>query len=202
MQRAGVMDRDVADLAEQRHGLGIHLLRSRIGHRADEHAVLVMIEDGPLMAAGHDQQRAVLLRHVVKHDPQHAEIVVGVGVVRPVLMPLDGVAAAARLQVELQPVVADGGAHELLQDFEQPRMMQNRFVGGVLLDRPLDAPQPRVLGRMAFFEVEDVVALGDVARPLEEAVGHLLQVPHFGIRQDVRHGDVAVVLVKLHLFLG
>ena len=91
-----------AGLARERH----RLLQMKIGivriDGAAEHAILVVVaEDGPLWEPGNDLQRTVGEIHVLQHQAAGEDVVVGVGIEGPVLVPLHRRAAAGRLGVEL-----------------------------------------------------------------------------------------------------
>ena len=109
VHRADVVDRDRAGLAETRQRarqVDVAFLRV---HRAAEPSVrAVMVVDRPLVAARHDHHRAVLHVDIVEHDADRGEILVGVRVERPILVPFDRRAIAGRLHVELAGVEAHG----------------------------------------------------------------------------------------------
>jgi len=66
----------------------INLGTARI-HRADKHAVTMMIEYAPrAMAAGDDQCRAIVDIDIVNHQCERQHRIVGVRIKGPVLMPL------------------------------------------------------------------------------------------------------------------
>src|SRR6266436_6668104 len=78
----------VIEPALPRHGTA--LVRSMSVHRAAEPSVrAMMVVDRPLVAARHDHHRTVLHVDIVDHDADRGEILVGVRVERPILVPLD-----------------------------------------------------------------------------------------------------------------
>ena len=81
------------------------------------------------MAAGNDHQRAVLHRHVVEHHADGGEVVVGVRIERPVLMPLHRRAEAGAFHVQLGGVEADIRAPQVLQHGDDLRMADQRGIG-------------------------------------------------------------------------
>ena len=102
MQRARMMHGHAAGLARERHGL----VEMKVGivriDGAAEHAVLVVVaEDRPLVRARDDLQRTVGKVHILQHQAAGEDVVVGVGIEGPVLMPLHRGASAGGLGVEL-----------------------------------------------------------------------------------------------------
>ena len=81
-----------------------------------------MVEHRPAMAAGNDHQRTVLHLHVVQHHADGGEVVVGVRVERPILVPFHCRAEAGRLHVQLGRVEADVGPPQRLQHRDDLRM--------------------------------------------------------------------------------
>ena len=74
-------------------------------HRAAEPSVrTMMVVDRPLVAARHDIDMENGPMMVVDHDADRGEILIGVRVKRPILVPLDRCAIAGRLHVELAGV--------------------------------------------------------------------------------------------------
>ena len=134
----------------------------------------MVVEHWPLVAARHHQQRPLFHGHIVEHDAHDADVVVGMRVIGPVLVPFHRLAAAARFHVELQAVLPDGVAQHLLQQSDDAGMFQNGGIGRMLLDRALDTPEAWLFGRMTVLQIEDIVADGDVARSFEEIVGDAL----------------------------
>ncbi len=88
MHRPHMMHGDRARLAGQRDCLAEVYIAVRRVHRAAEHAIGVVVEGRTLVAARNDHQRAVLHSHVVEHDANRREVVIGMRVERPVLVPL------------------------------------------------------------------------------------------------------------------
>ena len=90
MDGAGVVDRDAAGGADAGPGGG-EVDVGRLGvDRPAERAVRMVLVDGALVAARHAEQRAVLDGAVVHHHADGGEIVIGVRVEGPVLVPLHG----------------------------------------------------------------------------------------------------------------
>ena len=74
------------------------------------------------MTSGHDHKRPVLDLHVVHHHADGGEIVVGVGIEGPVLVPFHGRAETGGLHVELRRVEADIRPPEVLEHGDDARM--------------------------------------------------------------------------------
>ena len=166
---------------------------------AAEIAVAVMVEDLALVAARNAEQRAVLNGAIVHHHAHGAEVVIGVRVEGPVLVPLDGGTVAGGLHVELGGVEADGRAHQLLQDAQHLRMAHDAGIGVVLGMRALDPPDPGLGGAVAGLEVVDVVMLADRTRPLDEAVGDRAQRRHLVGREHALDDEEAFLAIGLDL---
>ena len=72
----------------------------------------------------------------------------------------------------------------------------------MLLMRQLDATHPRVVGRVAIFQVVDVVVRGDVAGTLDELIGYPPKALDLVHGEDIRDDDGADVVVFSQLGLG
>jgi hypothetical protein len=132
---------------------------------------MVVVDRAPV-AAGDAEQRSVLERAVVHHHADGREVVVGVRVEGPVLVPLDRRPVARGLDVELGGVEADGGVDQLLQDREHVRVAHHPVVRLVLRVRGLDPADARLLRAVRRLEVVDLVVLAHEAGLLDELVGH------------------------------
>ena len=140
---------------------------------------MAFTEHGAIMAAWDDHQRAVVEFHVVHHDANGGKVVIGVGIERPILMPLDGGAVAGGFEVQLGGVEADIRPPQVLQDGDDFRVAHQSRVGRMVLVRFLDAADPRLGGRMRILQVEDRIMGADRARFLDELVGHAAQLGDF-----------------------
>ena len=153
-----------------------------------------MVVDRAEMAARDHHHRAVLEVAIVEHDADRGEIVIGVRIKRPILVPFDRRAITSRLHVELAGVEAHR-APQILQHLDDLRMPRRPRIFGVVQMRRLDAPHPRLGGRMRIFKVVDFVIGGDIARVTHELVGDPAQ--RFGLlrRQDVGQHDEPVAAI-------
>ena len=84
--------------------------------RPDEPAGCVMVQYRAAMAARHDHEAAIVEAHVVDHDANREDVIVGMRVESPVLVPLNGAAATRWLHVHLCALVAKVGTNELRDD--------------------------------------------------------------------------------------
>ena len=176
VDRPHMVDADAAGRPGAGHRLGeVDVDLGRV-HGAAEHAVAVVVVDRPLVAAGHAQQRAVLDLAIVHHHADGAQIVVGVRIERPVLVPLDRGTVAGGLHVQLRRVEADRRAHQLLQHRQDVRVTHHRIIDRVMQMRRLDPPHPRFLRAVRRLEVIDLVVLAHEPRLLDQLVGHPTQI--------------------------
>src|ERR1700722_15286875 len=106
MHGAHVVQGNGARLADDRRGVGDVEPRRRGIHRAREIALIVMIVHGTLVRPGNHEHRTVLQRAVLDHDANFEDVVVGVRIERPILMPLHRLAAPRWFDVELAVVHA------------------------------------------------------------------------------------------------
>jgi hypothetical protein len=206
VDRADVVDGDGAGLAGQRHGRRVVHLAPRRVHGAAEPALRVVVEDRAAVRAGDDQQRAVLLLHVVHHHADGGQVVVGVRVEGPVLVPLHRRPEAGRLHVELRRVEADVRPPKVLQHGHDLRVPHQPAVGLVVQVGRLDAPHARLGGRVAVLQVVHRVVRRKAARPLDEAVGDAPQLGHL-LRGSARRDDdgadpLVFVLLRLRQHRG
>ena len=152
------------------------------------------------MAAGDHHHRAVLEVAIVEHDADRGEIVIGVRIKRPVLVPLDRRAITGRFHVELAGVEAHR-APQILQHLDDLRMPRRPGVFGVVQLRRLDPPHPRLGGRMRIFEVVDLVVGRDMRGVAHELVGDPAQRFDFLRRQDFGKHDEPVAAIDVDLGL-
>src|SRR5215467_3304767 len=100
-----MMHRDRSGLAEARDcARQVETASLRVDRAAESPVAPVMVVDGALMAAGYHHHRSVLAVTIVEHDADGGEVVIGVRVERPVLVPLDRCTIPGRLHVELARV--------------------------------------------------------------------------------------------------
>ena len=202
VDRAHVVHGDRAGPAGERdRRVVVHIVVRGI-HRAAEDAVGVVVVDRTAMAAGHDHQRAVRHLHVVEHHADRGEVVVGVRIERPVLVPFHRRAEAGALQVELGGVEADVRSPQVLQHGEDLRMAHQARVFRMMLVRRLDAADARVVRRVAVLEVVDLVVRCHAAGAFDEFIGDTAQAEHLVRAQDVGHDDGAGLVVLVDLGLG
>ncbi len=116
-------------------------VKLRVGHRADEDAVLVMVIEGTFMRARNNQQRSVFKPHIIKGDADGQQVVVGVGVEGPVLVPFDRAAELGRFHIQLVAVSPYAGADQLLDNVQDAGVAYSPVIDGVLLDWVLEAAQ-------------------------------------------------------------
>ena len=197
-----MVDRDRAGLAEARHG-GREIDARIVGvDRAAESSVgAMMIVDRALMAARDHQHRAVFRGEIVEHDADRGEVVVGMRVERPILVPFDRGAVTGRFHVELAGIQANA-APQFGEDRDHRRVPAGALVGLVARVRRLDPPHPRLGGPMRVFEVVDLVVGRDLGRVGDELVGDRAQFGDLARRKDAGDDDKAVVAVGGQLAFG
>ena len=173
MHRPHMMHRDRPNPPDQRNrSAEIHIAVRRI-HRPTEHAIGMVIERRALVTAGNDHQRPVLNRHVIEHHAHRRQIVVGVRVERPVLMPLHRRSEPGAFHVQLRRIEPDMRPPQRLQHANDPWMPGQRRIRRIVQMRSLDPPNPRPLRRMAVLQIVDRVMRRQPPRPLHEPVGDI-----------------------------
>ena len=197
-----MMDGDGAGAPGQRNGLGIIDVVTRGIHRAAEHTVGMVIEGRTAVTAGDDHQRAVLYRHVVEHHADGGEVVIGVGIERPVLMPLDGRAKAGTLHVQLGGVEPDIRPPEVLQHGDDPGVPGQRGVGRIMQVRCLDTADARVVCGMAILQVINIGMPRQPAGSADETVRDIAEAAHLVGGQNVRDDDGTDLIVFVDLGSG
>ena len=108
----GMVDGHGASLAGEGYGLAKVDLVETLGNGSAEVAVGMVIEDLAAMRAGDHEQWTILLAAIIEQHTDGQDVVIGVGIEGPVLMPFDGSAKACRLHVELRAVQADVGTEQ------------------------------------------------------------------------------------------
>src|SRR5262249_52524855 len=153
-------------------------------------------------AAWQDHQWAVLRRHIVEHDADGQQIVVGVRIEGPVLVPLDGGAIAGRLHVELAAMQAQVRADELLDGLDHARVPDQAPEERMAVDWVLEAPHARSLTGMRLLEVVDFVAAVDEPRLGDKVVDDLVGLLQRLAAEGALDEDVAVPAITLDLLTG
>ena len=166
---------------------------------AAEAAAGVVVPDGTAVAARHHEQRPVVERAVVEHDPDRQQVVVGVRVERPVLMPLDRRAVARRLEVDLGAVQPDPRAEQPLEQGDESRVADQALEAREEPVRRLDPPHARRLGPMPRLEVVHLGVVGDLPRALED-LRHLPAELVEGRRlEHAGHDEIALFAIERHV---
>ena len=118
MHQPGMVNGDTTSMQFQGHGVSAC---AAVLDRPDEDSILVVAERGAPVRAGHDHQAAVLEQHVIEGDADSQDIVVGVRVEGPVLVPAHRAAELRRLQVELGPLEPDPGERQAVRTYRDPQ---------------------------------------------------------------------------------
>ena len=146
------------------YGLAEVDLVETLGNRSAEIAVGMVIEDLAAMRAGNHEQRAILLAAVIEQDADGQDVVIGVGIEGPVLMPFDGSAEARRLHVELGAVQADVGTEQAGEHCRDAGVAHESVEVREMLVRGLDASELGRRGTVAILEIVDVGVRRDAAQ--------------------------------------
>jgi hypothetical protein len=172
-------------------------------HGAAEAASRMMIEGRAVVAARHDHQRAVVEVAVVEIDAGRQDVVIGMGIEGPVLMPFDGRAVARRLHVELAAMLADRRPEQLRQDRRDGRVPDQPVEELVALEqRGLEPPHARQLGVMAGLEIVEVVALVDAAGIGDDPIGEGAKLGQLLAPDQAGDHQVAVASIGFDLSVG
>jgi hypothetical protein len=154
----------------------------------------MMVVDRPLVAARHDHHRTVLHIDIVDHDANRGEILVGVRVERPILVPFDGRAIAGRLHVELAGVETQA-APQIGQQFNDLGVAAGAHVDRVDRMWRLQPAHPRLVRRVRVLEVINRVVGGHRRRRGNELVGHPTQLRDLLSRKDVGDDYKAIAII-------
>ena len=106
------------------YGYGAFVAKGRVGYGAAEMAVEVMVINWSFVRAGDDEQGAIFFCHVVQHYTHGEQIVVGVRIKCPVLMPFDWAAIAGLFHVEFVAIAPQAVADQLRYDAQNFLVMQ------------------------------------------------------------------------------
>ena len=171
--------------------------------RAAKRPETVVVVHRPAVRTGQHLQRAVVGIHVVEQDADRQDILIGVRVERPVLMPLHRGAVLRRLHVDLaaraQPDVRSDQPFERRHD---ARIGGKLSIEGVRQMRLLDAANARSVRRMGSLQIQDRRVFGEAGGGRHHVGGDGAQ---FGqrVRQQCACDDhVAVGFVLLDLGFG
>ena len=145
-------------------------------HGAAEEAVgTVMVEGGAAVTARQHHQRPILFGGIVEQHADSQQVVVGVRVEGPVLVPFHRGADLRRFQVELRAVQPHAtGAEQCAQHRQQPRCAHELGKHRVHQVRFLDATHARLLCAVRGLEVEHVVMRAYHTRGFDQVSQHLL----------------------------
>src|SRR5579871_3730121 len=158
----------------------------------------VMVVGRPQMAAGKHHHRSVVRVAAVEHDADRGQIVVGVRVEGPVLVPFDGRPIAGRFHIELAGVKPDR-TPQIPEHRDDCRVTGGLGIDRVMQVRRLDAAHPRLPRRVRIFEIIDVVIGRDAACRGDEIVSHAPQSLDLARGEDVgqHHEPVASIGGKI-----
>ena len=167
-----MVDRDAASAQQDRYSVaGVEIF---VGHRADKDAPLlvVVIQHRPFMRTGNDHERAILYRHLVDADADGQQIIVGVGIEGPILVPFHRAAKGRIFEVELVAIGAQVGADQLADNLQHRGVTQGLIIDLMVFDRIFEPAQHGLLRRVTRFQVKDIGVLGHGARLFDKFVGH------------------------------
>jgi hypothetical protein len=190
----------MAGFAHAGHGT-LDLVLNLIGiDQAGKAAIFAVVIPHPVpdMRAGRDQHRAVFEVAVVQQDANREDVVIGVRVERPILVPFHRRAVLRRLHVQLGAVEAQAGTQELCEDFDHRAAAYDLVKDRMNLVRGLDAADTGDFRCVAGLEVVDVGVFRDLcgtSHQFGDDIAHPLKrvgVEHLG------HDNHAVPLIGLH----
>jgi hypothetical protein len=147
------------------------------------------------VAPGDDEERTVVERHVVEHHADREDVVVGVRIERPVLVPLDRGAVSRRLHVELRALEAEIRTDQRGQHVDHLRLTDDRVERRMHLVRLLDAAHLRLARGVAGLEIVDRRVRIDGGGPRHELADDPAQRDELSRIQEVGNDDEAVALV-------
>jgi hypothetical protein len=182
-----------------RHGLAKIDLVETLGNRSAEVAVGMVIEDLAAMRAGDHEQWPILLAAVIEQHTDGQDVVIGVGIKGPVLMPFDGSAKACRLHVELRAVQADVGTEQAGEHCRDAGVAHEIVEVREMLVRGLDASQLGGCGTVSILKVVDVGVRRGARSTSHNAIDLGTQLSDLFRRERLRHHHVPILAVEIHL---
>ena len=167
--------------------------------RANEVAVLVMVQYRLLVGAGDHQHAAVLQRMGVEAHADGQHVIVGVGIEGDVLMPLDRAAAPGRLHVELLALVANVWTEQRLDHIQNGVRAVQLSEKRVALARRIDAGEARRLGAVPLLQRKRLGIARDTAGLLGQFVHDPLGLGQLRWTEHILDGEIPIVAVELDL---
>jgi len=161
----------------------------------------MMVPGFALVTTRNKHQWPVFLGHVIKRDTHFENVVVGMWVERPVLVPLYRGPITAVFHIELVVVVAKIMTEQAFHNIQYALMAGVFGVRRVDSDRMLEAAHAGRCSTMPGFKIKDLVVRGDVTGVFHKLVCHLPQFVQFGCGQDVLKGEVAIAFKGIDLGL-
>ena len=202
MHGAHVMHRHRSRFAETRHrARKIEVAALGIDRAAKPPISPMMVIDRPFVAARHDKHRPVLAIDIVEHDANGREIVIGVRIEGPTLVPFDRRAISGRFHVELAGIEPHR-VPQLLQDRDDLAVAAGAEIRRINEMRRLQPADARLVARMRVFEIVDLIIRGDRGGVAHEFVGDAAQFVDLGRREHIRHDDKPVPLIGVALCSG
>ena len=164
--------------------------------------MLVVVVGRTLVRTGYDQQCAVRLVHFVDADAHGQDVVVGMGVEGPILVPFHRAAVVGGLHVQLVAIGPNTVADQLRHDVEDPVVLDGAHVYVVVIDRALQAADLRIVRSVIGLEIVQVRVFVEGGGFFNEFVGHPLQIRDLGVRKHFINGQVTILMIKINLLLG
>ena len=121
----------------------------------------------PFVAAGDDHQGAVLFLAIVERDADRQEVIIGMRIKRPVLVPFDSRPVFRRFNVDLvlRRTEAHGVSNQRRNIIDNGIAARQRVELRMIADRPFEAAHTGRVRPMTVLQVKEVVALLDTLRP-------------------------------------
>ena len=167
----------------------------RVSDAAHEHAILMVIPCLALVTARNKHQRPVFHRHVVQRYAHFEQVVVGVRIESPILVPLHGGSVTAVFHIEFVVVIPKISPKQAFHNIQNWSVAGVSSINRVSSDGMLDAAYTGRCGTMPRLKIEDPVVRGDVPGLVDKLVCHTPQLFQLGNCQYIFNCKVTVPVI-------
>ena len=162
----------------------------------------MMVAYGPFVVSGDDHQGAFLFLAIVEANAYRQEVVIGVRIKRPVLIPFDSGLVLRRFDVNLilRRTGAHGGDDQRRNVIDNGVAARQRVEFRMIADRPFEAAHMGSVRPIAVLQVKEVVSLLVTFHHCDPLIHNFTKSRDKAEIESFREHEISVRFEKFDLF--
>ena len=154
------------------------------------------------MASRDNHQTTIDQHHVIHADAHGQQVVVGLRIEGPILVPFHRASALWRFHVQLAAVGANARPDQVCHDIQNFGVAQNIVIQRMLLGGIYQTAHAGRFRCMSWLQIKDICVLSEGCTLGHKFIGDAAQVGHFLLRENIFHRQKAIFGVRSDLLLS